>query len=89
MGETQLEGKALLKRTLVYVAIMVGACTGVIGTLSVVAVVLVGRAVSPPTSEADRGGPALVPTDRVHGIPALGGAPAPNRDSTKAQPRPM
>ena len=78
---------SLLKRTLVTVAAMVGACVVVVGTLSLIAVLVVGKAVG-DTSGAASEGPTLVPADKVHGsspkppgkadgTPGGPGAPAP------------
>jgi hypothetical protein len=62
MAETLLDNQALMKRTLVTAGAMVGGCVTVVGTLTLVAVAIVGRAVSPAQGEAasDGGHPALV-----------------------------
>jgi len=81
----RMENRALIRRTLITVGAMVGACVLVVGSLALVATLIVGRAVAPP-GEADAGatggGTAVVPAGNVHGtvpmvkpqIPAVGPA---------------
>jgi hypothetical protein len=54
MPEPTLDNQTLLKRTLVTVGVMVSACLFVVGTLTLVASVIVGHAVG-PTDSSDAG----------------------------------
>lgn len=56
---TRMDNRTLLRRTLVTVGAMVGACVLVVGTLTLVVSVLVGRAVDP--RDASDGGAAVTP----------------------------
>lgn len=58
-----MENESLLKKTLLYVAAMVGACVVVVGALAVLAVAIVGRAVHPAADNTES--PALVPADKI------------------------
>jgi hypothetical protein len=62
-----LETGSLAKRTLIAVGAMVGACVVVVGTLSVIAVMVVGRAVGPVDADkSDKSaGPVLVPANKI------------------------
>jgi hypothetical protein len=62
-----LETGSLTKRTLLAVGAMVGACVVVVGTLSLVALLVVGRAVGPVDGDKSvkSGGPVLVPASKI------------------------
>jgi hypothetical protein len=64
-NDTALDGRSLLRKTLITVAAMVGACVAFVGTLTLVCVLIVRGAVGPSTSGAGE----LVPADKVHGTP--------------------
>ena len=49
-------------------AMMLGACVVFVGTLSLVAMVVVGKATGPSAVENDAT-PVLVPADKLHGTP--------------------
>jgi hypothetical protein len=77
----------LLKRTLVTTAIMLGACVAFVGTLSLLAALIVGKAVDPSASGDAPGG--LVPATNVHGTPSpdATGAAVKAGDAQKPAPR--
>jgi hypothetical protein len=67
MAETNtMDNRTLLKRTLVTMGAMVGACVVVVGGIALFAAVLVGHVVTPPEAEHTGAG-ALVPPFNVHG----------------------
>jgi|HubBroStandDraft_6_1064221.scaffolds.fasta_scaffold590334_1 hypothetical protein len=73
MADATIDNQALLRKTLVTMAAMVGACVVIVGGLTLVAVTIVGHAVSPPSAtEPSAGGKSLVPASNVHGT--VGGA---------------
>jgi hypothetical protein len=87
MTETTLDNRTLLRKTLVTMGAMVGACVVLVGTLTLVASILVGHAVSPPADD-NGGGGALVPAANVHGT--VPGAPRPTVVATPpSPPRPL
>ena len=73
MTETApLDNRSLLRKTLVTAGAMVGGCVLVVGLLTGIAVLVVGRAVSAGGSETSSGfvppaGGAVVPPGNVHG----------------------
>ena len=75
-----LEGGPLVKKTLVTVAAMVGACVLVVGTISLLALLVVGRAVRPADADTATSGPTLVPADKIdHRLPAAASAKPPTK----------
>jgi hypothetical protein len=62
-----LETGSLAKRTLIAVGAMVGACVVVVGSLSLVALLVVGHAVGPVDADksAKSAGPVLVPASKI------------------------
>jgi hypothetical protein len=72
-----IDNRTLLRKTLVTMSAMVGACVFVVGTVTLLAVVIVGRASSSRADEPSAGGPgALVPATNVHGAMPNPAAPA-------------
>src|SRR5262249_14143378 len=85
-NDTALDGRSLLRKTLITMAAMVGACVAFVGTLTLICVVIVRGAVGPasPASES----PTLIPADKIHGAPpgapgaTTGAVPAANKPNT-------
>jgi hypothetical protein len=64
--------QSLMKKTLLMTGMMLGACTAFVGTLTLVAMLMVGKVVA-----SGDDGPVVVPADRVHGgAPEAPAAPA-------------
>jgi hypothetical protein len=69
MAETNtLDNRTLLKRTLVTMGAMVGACVVVVGGIALLAAVLVGHVVAPAGDVEHTAGGGLVPAGNVHGL---------------------
>jgi ABC-type Fe3+-siderophore transport system permease subunit len=82
MAETTMDNRTLMRRTLITVGAMVGACVAVVGTITLIAGLVVGHAVA-PSSDSDHTGPAgLVPAANVHGA-VPGTKPTPPGQATK------
>jgi hypothetical protein len=81
---TNMDNRTLLRRTLVTMGAMVGACLAFVGTLTLVAVLMAGKAVAPPNAEADKSGDGkTVPATAVHGTPPAMPKAAPLRTPNK------
>jgi hypothetical protein len=66
MPET-VDNRTLLRRTLVAVGAMVGACVVVVGTITLLASVIVGHAMAHPGDAEAADTPGLVPPTNIHG----------------------
>ena len=66
---TAVDNRTLLRRTLITASAMVGGCVVIVGTISLIAVAIVGKA-SSAQAEPEQGGTgsgAVVPASNVHG----------------------
>jgi hypothetical protein len=85
MTEGTMDNQALLRRTFVTAGVMVGASVLVVGTLTLLALAIVGHAVASPSStdsQLDGGAsPALIPRGKP-------GMPAPPSAALTKPPKP-
>ena len=71
MAEATMDNRTLMRRTLITVGAMVGACGVLVGTVTLLAAVIVGHAVAPPGDAENAGSGGVVPVANVHGgLPA-------------------
>lgn len=69
-----MEGEPILKKTLVTMAAMVGACVLFVGTLSIGAVLVTSHAVG-ADNKGSSSEPTMVPMDKVPGASSPGARP--------------
>jgi hypothetical protein len=73
--QTIMDNRTLLRRTLITIGAMVGACIVVVGSLTLVAQTVVGHAVGPKEGTAEGNASASGPATAQH-VPTVGPRPA-------------
>jgi len=73
MTESAMNNQVLVRRTLITAGTMVGGCVLIVGTLTLVALSIVGHAVSPAQSDAsaDSGAAALTARGKPGAAPSV------------------
>jgi hypothetical protein len=63
------DDRSLLKKTLMTMAAMVGACVVLVGSICLIALLVVGKAVQAPTGAGDDKAPSTVAPEQLGGKP--------------------
>jgi hypothetical protein len=73
MTDTAMDNQVLLRRTLVTATTMLGGCVLIVGTVTLIALTIVGHAVAPPESDTVDAGAATAVTARgkIVGVPPV------------------
>jgi hypothetical protein len=79
---TTMDNQTLMRRTLLTVGAMVGACVVVVGGVTLLAALIVGHAVAPPGDTESTGSGSIVPAANVHGA-VPGTKPSPPGQAAK------
>jgi len=74
MTESTMDNQVLLRRTLVTAGTMLGGCVLIVGTLTLVALAIVGHAVSPAQDDATDAGATAAAHGKTGGAPTVPGS---------------